>query len=45
MVNNYMIYQVLDKIKEPIGTIKFDDTKILIDADDKFADYITLQML
>ena len=42
MANDYILYKVLDKIKETIGIVKFDDTKTLIDADDKLLDYITL---
>ena len=37
-----MLDKVSDKIKETIGTIKFDVTKILIDTDDKLPEYITL---
>ena len=37
-----MLDKVSDKIKETIGTIKFDVTKILIDTDDKVPEYITL---
>ena len=36
MVNDYMLDKVLDKIKETICIVKFDDTKILIDTDDNF---------
>ena len=35
--------KVLDKIKETISIIKFDDIKVLIDTDDKFSDYIQLK--
>ena len=35
--------KVLDKIKEIVGTKKFDDTKILIETVDKLPDYITLE--
>ena len=35
MVHDYMLDKVSDKIKEIIAIEKFDDTKILIDADDK----------
>ena len=35
---NYMIEKVLDKIIEIIGIKKFDDNKILTDADDKLSD-------
>ena len=38
-----MLDKVLGKIKETIGIIKFDDTKILIDTDDKLPGYITLE--
>ena len=37
-----MLDKVLDKIKETIGIIKFDVTKILIDTDEKLPEYITL---
>ena len=43
VVNDYMLHKVLHKIKETIGIKKFDDTKILIDTDYKFPDYITLK--
>ena len=36
MVNDYMLDKVLDKIKETICIVKFDDTMILIDTDDNF---------
>ena len=43
MTDDYMIHNALDKIKE-IGDIgKSDDTKILIDADNKLPDDITLK--
>ena len=38
-----MLDKVLDKIKETISFTKFDDTKILIDTDVKFSDYIWLK--
>ena len=43
MVNDYMLEKVLDKNKGSIGIVKFDDTKILIDTDDKLLDYITFR--
>lgn len=43
MVNDCLLYKVLYKIKETIGIEKFDDSKILIDKDDKLPDYITLK--
>ena len=38
-----MLDKVLDKIEKTIGLKKLDDTEILIDTDDKLADYITLK--
>ena len=43
MVNDYTVDKVLDKIKEILGTEEFDDTKILINADDKLPDDISLK--
>ena len=43
MVNEYMLDKVFDKIKETIGIVKLDDTKIVIDTDDKLSNYITLK--
>ena len=43
MVNDYMLDKVFDKIKETIGIVKFDDTKIFIDIDNTLLDYITLK--
>ena len=43
MVNDYMLDKVLDKIKKIINIIKFNDTKILIDTDDKLQGYIALK--
>ena len=45
MINFYMLDKVLDKIKETIRILEFDNTKFLIDTDDKLPDYITLKML
>ena len=42
MVNDCMLDKVLDTIKEIIGIEKIDDTKILIDTDNKLPDDITL---
>ena len=39
-----MLDKVLSKIKEIIGIKNFDDIKILMDADDKLPDDITLKM-
>ena len=38
-----MLDKVLDKIKEGIGIEKFDNTKILIDTDNKLPDDITMK--
>ena len=43
MVDNYMRDKALDKIKEIIGIEKFDDRKILIVADDKLPNNISLK--
>ena len=37
MSDDYMLGRVLGKIKEIAGIEKFDDTKILIDTDDKLS--------
>ena len=43
MVHDYMLAKVLDMIKKIIGIEKFDNTKILIDTDDKLPGDITLK--
>ena len=43
MVDDYMLHEALDKIKNIIGIEKFDDANILMDIDDKFLDDITLK--
>ena len=43
MVNDYVLDKVLDKIKKIINIIKFNDTKILIDTDDKLPGYIAFK--
>ena len=43
MVDDYMLYKKLEKIKKTIGIEKFDDAKILIDTDDKLPNNITLK--
>ena len=40
-INDYVLDKVLDKIKEITDTEELDDTKILIDMDNKLSDYIT----
>ena len=42
-IDDYVLDKVLDKTEEIIDIEKFDDTKILIDTDDKLPDNITLQ--
>ena len=43
MTDYYMLNTVLGKIKVIIGINKFDDTKILIDTDNKLTDKVTLK--
>ena len=43
MVNDYMLDNIFAKIKETIGIVKFDDTKILIDSDEKLLNYVNLK--
>ena len=45
MVYNHILDKVFNKIKMIVGIEKFDDTKILIETDDKLPDNITLKML
>ena len=42
MINDYVLEKELDKIKETIVILKFDDAKIVIDTEDKLPDYINL---
>ena len=42
MIIHYMLDKALEKIKETIVILKFDDAKIVIDTDDKLPDYINL---
>ena len=42
-VDDYMLDKALDKIKGIIGIEKIDDTKILIETDDKLPDGISLK--
>ena len=43
MVADYMLNKVLGKIKETLSIGKFDDTKTLIDTDDKLPNDIALR--
>ena len=43
MVDDYIPNKVLDKIKEKIDIGKIDDTKILVETDNKLPDDITLK--
>ena len=45
MKDDNALDKVVDRTKEMIGKEKFEDTKILLDTDDKFLDHITLIML
>ena len=45
MVYNHIVDKVFNKIKMIVGIEKFDDTKILIETDDKLPDNVTLKML
>ena len=41
MLDDYVENKVLDRITEIIGIEKIDNTKILIDTDDKLSDDVT----
>ena len=43
LVHGYMLHKVLDKIKETIVIVKFNDTRTSIDRDEKFPDYMTFK--
>ena len=43
IVHDSMLDKVLDNIIEIVGIEKFDDTKILLNTDDKLPDDITLK--
>ena len=43
IVDGYMLNKTLDETEKIIGIRKFDDTKILIDMDDKLPDDITFK--
>ena len=45
MIDDYVPDKILDKIKEIIGIEKVDDTKVLIDTDDKLPYDVALKML
>ena len=38
MVDDYLVDKILDKIKEIVGTEKFDNTNIFINVEDKLSD-------
>ena len=42
-VDDYMLNKVLDRINNIMGIKRFDNSKILIDTDDKLPDNITLR--
>ena len=43
MADEYVLDKVLDNIKEIIGIEKFDDTKILMNTEDKLTNDITFK--
>ena len=43
LVNHDMLNKILDKAKETIGIVNFDNSKILIDTDNKLPDYTILK--
>ena len=43
MAHEYVLDKVLDNIKEIIGIEKFDDTKILMNTEDKLTNDITFK--
>lgn len=43
MLNDFMLDEVLEKIRMIISIEKFDETKILINMDDQLSDQITLK--
>ena len=45
MFNDYMLRKVLEKNKETICIVRLDDTKTLIDTDDKLPDCIILEIV
>ena len=45
MVDDYMIDEVLDKIKESRGIEKLDNTRLLIDTNENLPNDITLKIL
>ena len=45
MLDDYKLDKVLDKVKETIGILKFDETKILNDTINKLPDNNALKML
>ena len=45
MIDDYVLDKVFGKIKEIIVIELFDDTKILIDTDDKLPGKITLEVV
>ena len=45
MLDDYKLDKVLDKVKETIGILKFDETKILNDTVNKLSDNNALKML
>ena len=45
LLDDYVVYKELNKIKKKIGSGKLDDPKILIDADDKLQNFKNVMIL
>ena len=45
IVDDYTLDKVLDKIKMIISIEEFNDTKILVETDDKLSDDVTLKIV
>ena len=43
MISDYMLKKVLEKTKQTLSAVKFDEIKIFIDTNDILPDYITLK--
>ena len=43
MISDYMLKKVLEKTKQTLSDVKFDETKIFIDTNDILPDYTTLK--
>ena len=43
MISDYMLKKVLEKTKQTLSAVKFDETEIFIDTNDILPDYTTLK--